>query len=312
MSSSVRHDKGRSLGRVLVVDDDEGAGSALAIYLAKEVPCEADSTVDTNAPLMAAGKKEHDLYVVDLRMAGRDGLTVLAELKSRFPDCEVIIVTDYAGIDSAKYAMKLGAIDYCDRGTKGLAEIAASVRDALTRRPSQREPGFHRESLIDFFHRRLGAAKAAGEGAIHPGVALEYLVKLLLDSCGIFNTHGMRVRSKTEEIDVVFRIHSADHHFWSKQGTLILVECKDFSKSKPGANERSRFETKVNKRQPNCMVGLFVSSGGFAKTFMQSVTTGTRPPVIVPIDGADLRQWMSAADRLEWLTKHAIDEVMRR
>lgn len=312
MSSSVRRAKTRSFGRVLVVDDEKVAGANLATYLAAEVPCEAEWTDDTNAPLTAAGRKEHDLYVVDLRMAGRDGLTLLAELKSRFPDCEAIIITDYPDIDSAKNAMKLGAIDYRERKVKGFPGIAESVRDALTRRPSLREPGFHRESLIDFFHRRLGAAKAAGDGAIHPGVALEYLVKLLLDSCGIFNTHGMRVRSKTEEIDVVFRINSGEHHFWSKQGTLVLVECKDLGASKPGANERSRFETKVNKRQPHCMVGLFVSSGGFAKTFMEPVTAGTRPPVIVPIDGADLRQWMSADDRLEWLTNHAIDEVMRR
>ena len=53
-----------------------------------------------------------DVVLLDLRMPGMDGLTVLKLLKQCWPDSHVIIITGYPTIASAKQAVALGAFDY--------------------------------------------------------------------------------------------------------------------------------------------------------------------------------------------------------
>ena len=53
-----------------------------------------------------------DVVVLDLRMPDMDGITVLREIKKRYPDTQVILLTAYASLDSARSALRLGAFDY--------------------------------------------------------------------------------------------------------------------------------------------------------------------------------------------------------
>ncbi len=71
----------------------------------------------------AAEKAEHayrvleaqniDVVLLDMRLpGGASGLEILKQIKTRKPDCEVIVVTGYGTVQSAVQAMKLGAYDY--------------------------------------------------------------------------------------------------------------------------------------------------------------------------------------------------------
>jgi len=79
-----------------------------------------------------------DLAVVDLRMPDVNGLEVLRTIRETVPNCEVVLMTGYAAIDSAVEAIKLGARDYLTKPLdfERLAQVFQSVREEAERRRS--------------------------------------------------------------------------------------------------------------------------------------------------------------------------------
>jgi putative nucleotidyltransferase with HDIG domain len=53
-----------------------------------------------------------DLIILDIKMPKIDGITALKEIKKGYPDLEVILLTAYASLETAKEAIRLGAFDY--------------------------------------------------------------------------------------------------------------------------------------------------------------------------------------------------------
>ncbi len=51
-----------------------------------------------------------DVILLDLRMPGLDGMDVLKTIKERWPDSEVVVITGYPTIESAKESVRLGRI----------------------------------------------------------------------------------------------------------------------------------------------------------------------------------------------------------
>ena len=96
---------------VLVVDDDDGVRRALARFLEHEghVALAAGSIAEAREQL-----DHHDIVVVlcDISMCGESGLDLLAEIKQRLPDVEVIMMTGNTDVQSAVEALRRGAYDY--------------------------------------------------------------------------------------------------------------------------------------------------------------------------------------------------------
>ncbi|MEC4676982.1 MAG: sigma-54 dependent transcriptional regulator [Nitrospirota bacterium] len=57
-------------------------------------------------------KEEFDLLIADIKMPGMDGLSLLDEVKEKYPFTAVIIITGFGSIESSVAAMKKGASDY--------------------------------------------------------------------------------------------------------------------------------------------------------------------------------------------------------
>ena len=53
-----------------------------------------------------------DLVLLDIKMPDMDGLSLLKEIKSSYPEIKVIMITGYPTIDTAVHCIKLGAVDY--------------------------------------------------------------------------------------------------------------------------------------------------------------------------------------------------------
>jgi len=98
-----------------------------------------------------------------------------------------------------------------------------------------------------------------------------------------------RLRTNTEEIDIVIRNESNDE-FWKKISLFIIVECKNWS-TQVGKNEYVLFEKKLKNRHKSCYLGFLISINGFKKTFsLESLRSSESNICIVPLDKKDIRE----------------------
>src|SRR2546428_4668242 len=122
---------------LLVVDDELSARSTLALLLRKRGHrvLEADGVT---AATKCLAEEVFDLVVTDLRMPDGDGLDVLRAAKAHAPATEVILLTAYAEWKSAKEAIRLGALDYFEKGQEP-DELNHRIDKALAGRALRRE-----------------------------------------------------------------------------------------------------------------------------------------------------------------------------
>jgi two-component system nitrogen regulation response regulator GlnG len=97
---------------VWIIDDDSSIRWVLEKALGREsIACRSFDSAD--AALAALNKGEPPCTLVsDIRMPGSSGLDLLREVKQRFPDLPVIIMTAYSDLDSAVSAFQGGAFEY--------------------------------------------------------------------------------------------------------------------------------------------------------------------------------------------------------
>jgi response regulator RpfG family c-di-GMP phosphodiesterase len=92
------------------------------------------------------GRYAVTLVLSDLRMPKMDGFELLREIRSRFPDTAVVMITAVADVDSAVNCLAIGAADYVIKPYQ-LEDIRARVSQALDKRRLILENRAYRESL---------------------------------------------------------------------------------------------------------------------------------------------------------------------
>jgi DNA-binding NtrC family response regulator len=116
--------------QILVVEDDRELRDLLTDVL-RDAGYRATSYASAGAALegLAAGTPP-DLVITDLMMPGMRGHELLAELRRRAPELNVLVMTAFGSIDSAIELIKAGAFDYL---TKPLAtdDLLLAVDRAL-------------------------------------------------------------------------------------------------------------------------------------------------------------------------------------
>ncbi|OGR78153.1 MAG: hypothetical protein A2X32_01990 [Elusimicrobia bacterium GWC2_64_44] len=97
--------------KVLIADDEAEIRGMLRKFL---VPRDYDVLEATNGneALARAAAENPDLLLLDIDMPGKDGLTVLKELKARRPEIDAIMVTGNDDEEVARECLKNGAFDY--------------------------------------------------------------------------------------------------------------------------------------------------------------------------------------------------------
>jgi len=97
--------------RVLVVDDEPDLAETCAYFLARAgyEACTADSA---DAALKLLEQQQFALVISDVRMPRMSGMELLAAIKQRDPDIEVLLLTGFPDLQMAVSAIKQGAFDY--------------------------------------------------------------------------------------------------------------------------------------------------------------------------------------------------------
>src|SRR5580658_1267754 len=102
------------MSKLLLVDDDANtlASLARAFRLAGH---EAVVGVPAESKLELAKTQRFDVILSDVVMPGKDGLTLLAELKSAGVPTPVVMISGQASIEMAVRATRLGAVDFLEK-----------------------------------------------------------------------------------------------------------------------------------------------------------------------------------------------------
>lgn len=138
--------------KILVVDDEEVVRRSHLRTL-ERARCNVEAVRDGVEALQAMEAGPYDIVLLDLRMPGMDGMSVLKAMRERWPESEVIVITGYPCVETAKEAIRLGAYDY-------LAKPVApdQVIDVTEGALRQKEWTLHRE-------RAAGEANGSTRGA---------------------------------------------------------------------------------------------------------------------------------------------------
>ncbi len=101
---------------VLIVDDEESICRSLAGLLGDE-GYETATARDGDGALewLQSGQAEADAVLLDIAMPGRDGMAILEELRGRWPQLSVVMMSGHGTIETAVRATQLGAFDFIEK-----------------------------------------------------------------------------------------------------------------------------------------------------------------------------------------------------
>jgi len=96
---------------ILIVDDEPIVQESIRDWL-RDAGYQVATAESGEEALELVEKQDFSVMVVDVRLPGKTGITVLKEVKALKPEIKSIIITAYPSTELAAEAMKLGAIDY--------------------------------------------------------------------------------------------------------------------------------------------------------------------------------------------------------
>src|SRR5438874_6602258 len=118
-----------SMHRILIVDDDQTtlASLARAFRLAGHDAVVCDNAVRAIALLKT---DRFDLALSDVVMPGKDGLSMLEDLRDAGISTPVVMISGQASVDMAVRATKLGAVDFLEKPISS-DKLLLTVENAL-------------------------------------------------------------------------------------------------------------------------------------------------------------------------------------
>jgi len=223
-------------GRLILVDDEPVILQLLSTIFADDrfalVACP-----DGRSALEAIDEG-CDVLLTDKNLPDVGGLELVRRAKAKWPDCEAIILTGYASLDTALEAMELDVFDYIVKPPKDIFDVRRKVHQAFQKievvRENRRLVGELKEKnealtasleeLRQAQRQLVQSEKLAGIGTLAAGVAHEI-------SSPLFGILGLaEAIGDEDELDII-RDHASEIVEYSRIIKGIVKDLTSYSRS---------------------------------------------------------------------------------
>jgi len=226
-------------GRVLIVDDEANARTALAEILGDE-GYSTETASDGLKALELLEAFDPDVVLTDLKMPGLDGIGLLERARMRAPNAAFVVMTAFGTISTAVEAIKKGAENYITKPLD-LDALSAVVERALEKSRLRRETTQLRRQLQDrfSFDRILGN---------HP--SMQRVLKMVAQVAPSRATALIQGESGTGKELIASAIH---HNSPRADGPFVRLNCAALAEtlleSELFGHERGAFTGATNRRE---------------------------------------------------------------
>src|SRR6266852_1297372 len=124
-------------GSVLIIDDEAAIRESLETLLEFE-GYSVESAETGEEGLAKLAERAYDLALLDFALPDRNGLEILADIRTHDPQLAVIMITAYGTLDNAVRAMQKGATNFIQKPWDN-EKLLADVRAAVARRHAEEE-----------------------------------------------------------------------------------------------------------------------------------------------------------------------------
>lgn len=143
---------------ILLIDDDADFVTDFSLLLKNDFNC--ISAFSGKEGINSLKEKNPDVILLDLMLAnGESGLDVLEQIRKTDEDIPIIMITDYASIDTAVDAIKMGAFNYINK-TTNLRELKLTIERAIQQRLLKYQTKTLQQEISKPFINIIGSSEA--------------------------------------------------------------------------------------------------------------------------------------------------------
>lgn len=131
------------MSTILIIDDEEVIRFTFATLL-EDAGHRVSTAASRTEALKRLDRENYDLVFLDILLGSDSGTELLGEIRVRFPDCPVIMITGAPEVATATEALRLGAYDYVSKpidrdGLLRVTRQALQQRELLVQRERYRK-----------------------------------------------------------------------------------------------------------------------------------------------------------------------------
>jgi DNA-binding NtrC family response regulator len=235
---------------VLVVDDDDMFRTVISKEL-RRMGFEVTPAADGEEALTKIDGGGFHVVLLDIKMPGMDGLSVLQTIREQAPMTEVVMLTGHGTIENAIAAMKRGAYDYLTKPCE-LDQVEVTVRKAYEKSLLAQQNATLRHELA-----RCGCGQAFG--IIGQSPALRAVLDMIGKVAPTDSTVLIQGESGVGKELVARAIHM---HSSRAKAPFVVIDCtslqENLLESELFGHERGAYTSAVTLKH-----GLFeVAAGG--------------------------------------------------
>jgi len=133
--------------QILLVDDEDIVHQTLIPYLT-DSGHKVTNAREGETAVKLIGANDYDLALIDIRMPGMDGFTLLEKIGAIRPDLSVVMITGHASMEIAIKALRMGAADFLPKPVK-LLELDAVLEKSKRLRELRQEKRRLKETVAN-------------------------------------------------------------------------------------------------------------------------------------------------------------------